>query len=180
MFQPSLSTHFCPSLSSLSLPSWFCFCLYVCLHVHLFASTPSPGPHSPPFPQINPLIQALLHGVISQGTPWHGPGRYPLAALYFIIILTRKRDSQYMATVETLQSICDMLHGGKTKSLGMTFSCGPFCTLNSPRSLHSAAHLSTILKKSLSWFCHYTASDFLFMTPIFVYLSFQNLHGHIL
>jgi hypothetical protein len=40
------SLSLCPSLcSSLSLPSWLCSCLS--------ASTSSPGPHSPPFPQTN-------------------------------------------------------------------------------------------------------------------------------
>lgn len=69
------------SVSS-SLPPWLCFCLS--------ASNPPPGPHSPPFPKINPLRPDLMHDIISQGTPWHGPSKYSLATLHFKTPLSKR------------------------------------------------------------------------------------------
>jgi hypothetical protein len=48
---------------SAPLLSWFCPHLSACLHVHSSASSTSPGPCSPPFPQINSLY--------TRSVAWH-------------------------------------------------------------------------------------------------------------
>lgn len=65
----SVSPLLCPHGSA---PVCLSTCLSVCIHVHLSDSTPSPGPHSSPFPQQDPFIPDLLRGIITQGYTLHG------------------------------------------------------------------------------------------------------------
>ena len=81
LFTPSLSLPPCPPLSPLPCPHGSA---PICLPVYMStsASTP-PGPHSPPFSQINLLIPELLHGIISWGNTLAWAHQAPLTMLYF-------------------------------------------------------------------------------------------------
>lgn len=75
----SLTPPFCPSLSLLLCPHHSSVCLSTFLLV-----CPYPFSKVPLFPQINPLYQICCMVSFLSQTPWHGPTRYPLAALSFI------------------------------------------------------------------------------------------------
>jgi hypothetical protein len=89
---PKLMEHNASSPKSISLCLYVSLFLCVLLYLYficsmtLSASTPSPVPHSPPFPHNkSPLYQVCLMSWFLRGTPWHRPTRYPLTLATFVL-----------------------------------------------------------------------------------------------
>jgi hypothetical protein len=76
---------FCPSLSIPTFSALMALLPSVCLSICPLLY-PFPDPYASPLPPINPLHTRSVtwHSYSGARTPWCGPSRYPLTALYFI------------------------------------------------------------------------------------------------